>query len=349
MALKLSYETRIGILTVVALLILILGFKFLKGKNVFENSNIFYVLYDNVDQLAEAAPVYIRGFQVGTVTKIELAPKDPTKLRVTLDVKKEMPLPKDTRAVIFNASFMSGRAVRLDFAEYCSGDNCAESKSYLEGEVVGILGSMVSEDEIGSYIQTIGSEVDSLLHRGGGSDSSQMMANIQGSIKNLHRITSQLGGVLESSNAALQHTFSNLASITGNLESNNEKINSAISDLAGLSAQLREAGVDQLIQNTDATVKSAGTALRSFDELAIELKKTSVELDQLLKAMNDEDGSLKRLMTEPELYNNINQATRNLDLLLQDFRLYPRRYLNISVFGKNKGEPYDYPDGDPAK
>src|SRR5690606_28328265 len=195
-----------------------------------------------------------------TVTKIELAPKDPTKLRVTLDVKKEMPLPKDTRAVIFNASFMSGRAVRLDFAEYCSGDNCAESKSYLEGEVVGILGSMVSEDEIGSYIQTIGSEVDSLLHRGGGSDSSQMMANIQGAIKNLHRITSQLGGLLESSNAALQHTFSNLASITGNLESNNEKINSAISDLAGLSAQLREAGVDQLIQNTDATVKSAGAA-----------------------------------------------------------------------------------------
>lgn len=343
---KLSYEIRIGILTVIALLLLVWGFRFLKGRNVFENSNIFYVQYDNVDQLAEAAPVYIRGFQVGTVINIVLDPDDPTKILVTLDVKKEIPLPKDARAVIFNASFMSGRAIRLEFDRYCTGDNCAPSKSYLQGGVVGMIGSMISEDEVSSYISSISGQVDSLWSSSG--DSSQMISNVQNSIRNLDGITQQLNELLTESQRSLSQTFSNLSSITGNIRSNNAQIGEAIQNLAELSGQLKEAGVDQFIQNTDEAMQSAGRTLRSFDELAIELKGTVQELDQLLAAMNQEDGSLNQMMTDPDLYKNIESATRNLDLLLQDFRLHPRRYLNISVFGKNPGDPYMYPEGDPA-
>lgn len=346
--LKLSYETRIGILTVIALVILVFGFRFLKGRNVLEKSNMFYVLYDNVDQLAEAAPVYIRGFQVGTVVKIVLAPEDPTKILVTLDVKKEIPLPVNTKAEIFNASFMSGRAVRLVFDEYCSGENCASSRSYLQGTVVGMLGSMVSEDEISSYMRTIGTQVDSLLGTDM-SDSSAMVGNIQGSIQHLTNITRDLDLLLSESQRSLSKTFENLSSITGNIRSNNTRISEAIDNLAEISRQLKEAGLTEFIQNTDQAMQNAGKTLRSFDELAIEMKSTAAELDELLKAMNQDDGTLKQIMTDPELYRNIESASRNLDLLLQDFRLHPRRYLQISVFGKNPDQPYAYPGGDPAE
>lgn len=343
---KISYEIRIGILTVIAILLLVWGFRFLKGRNVFENSNIFYVQYDDVDQLAEAAPVYIRGFQVGTVIKIKLDPEDPTKILVTIDVKKEIPLPKDTRAVIFNASFMSGRAIRLDFDGYCSGDNCALSKSYLQGEVIGMIGSMVSEAEISSYISSISGQVDSIWGTPGAS--SEMFSNIQSSIRNLDEITNQLNELLLASQESLTQSFSNLSSITGNIRNNNVQIGEAIQNLADLTRQLKEAGLDQFIQNTDVAIQSAGQTLRSFDEVAIGLKGTVQELDQLLEALNKEDGTLNQVLTNPDLYRNIESATQNLDLLLQDFRLHPRRYLNISVFGKNPGDPYMYPEGDPA-
>ena len=347
---KLSYETRIGILAIIATIVLVFGFKFLKGRNVLDSSNIFYVLYDNVDQLAEAAPVYIRGFQVGTVIDIKLAPNDPTKILVAIDIKKELPIPADAKAVIFNASLMSGRAVKLEFERYCTGDDCAKSKSYLEGEVVGMIGSMVSEEEIRDYMQTISDEVDSLLgSTGGREDSVQVFNSIQTSIKNFEVITTQLNELLTTSQISLQQTFSNLSSITGNIRTNNEQISTAIENLSEISEQLSNANLDQFIRNTDNTMQAAGSTLRSFDEMAIELKSAVEELDILLQAFNDEDGSLKQLMTDPEVFENIRSSSRNLDLLLQDFRLHPRRYLNISVFGKNPGDPYIYPDGDPAK
>lgn len=347
---NLSYETRIGILAVIATVVLIFGFKFLKGRNVLDNTKIFYVLYDNVDQLAEAAPVYIRGFQVGTVIDIKLAPDDPTKILVAIDVKKELPIPSDAKAVIFNASLMAGRAIKLEFDRYCSGDDCAQSRTYLEGDVVGMIGSMVSEDEIRGYMHAIGEEVDSLLGSAGNAeDSVQIMTNVQNSIRNLDNITTELNELLTTSQRSLQQTFNNLSSITGNIRSNNEEISEAISNLSTVTEQLSKANLDEFIRNTDETMKSAGSTLRSFDEMAIELKSAVEELDILLQAFNEEDGSLKQLMTDPELFKNISSSARNLDLLLQDFRLHPRRYLNISVFGKNPGDPYVYPDGDPAK
>jgi phospholipid/cholesterol/gamma-HCH transport system substrate-binding protein len=332
------------------LTILIIGFKFLKGRNVFESSKIFYVSYHYVDQLSDAAPVYVNGLQVGTVIDVRLDPEDVKKVLVTLDVKNEIPVPNDAVAAIFSTGIISGKAIRLEFDQYCSGDNCAKSKTYLRGKVVGVLNSMLDENEMTKYLNVIGGKADSLLQKFGGPDSSNIMLNIQYSINNIRKITEQLDQVLHESNAALSQSFDNLAAITGMIRANSSKIDLAIANLADLSGQLKNANIGSVVNNADKTILSANKTIDELTATATQAKASITELNKVIASFNEGDGSLQLLMKDPKLYKNLESTSRNLDLLLQDIRLYPRRYLNISVFGgKKAGEAYEYPDGDPAK
>ena len=78
------------------------------------------------------------------------------------------------------------------------------------------------------------------------------------------------------------------------------------------------------------------------------LQSTVVSLDNIMSRLDNGDGTLGKLMTDKELYSNLNSASRELDLLLQDFRLNPKRYVNVSVFGKKQSE-YAVPEDDPAE
>ncbi|MDH3651763.1 MAG: MlaD family protein, partial [Saprospiraceae bacterium] len=117
-----SREIRIGLLTIVAIAVLIWGYKYLLGQNLLKASNKYYIEYSNIDKLKPSDPVSINGFDVGTVQDIYLKPEDMKTIIVVIDVKSEVKLPPDTEAHLFNNGMMGSKAIRLEYEGVCAAD-----------------------------------------------------------------------------------------------------------------------------------------------------------------------------------------------------------------------------------
>ena len=64
------------------------------------------------------------------------------------------------------------------------------------------------------------------------------------------------------------------------------------------------------------------------------LSEVSNKLNQVISGINNGEGSLGKLAKDEELYNNLNKTSQNINSLILDLKENPKRYINISVFGK---------------
>ena len=110
--LKISKEVKTGILAIVAIFLLIYGYSFLKGSNIFNTSRTFYVLYENVEGLPISAPVTINGFTIGNVKKIDFINNEGT-LIVTFDLNREFQFAKSSTIRIYSTSLIGGKALAI--------------------------------------------------------------------------------------------------------------------------------------------------------------------------------------------------------------------------------------------
>jgi len=128
--------------------------------------------------------------------------------------------------------------------------------------------------------------------------------------------------------------------LVSNLKNNNDKINIIIGNVASFSDKINKTDID-------GTNKQLQSTLTELKNTISQSTNTVAELNKITKAINTGNGSLGKLIYDPQLYINLNRTSKNMDLLLQDFRLNPKRYVNVSVFGK-KQKTYVVPNNDPA-
>lgn len=344
---KISKEIRIGTLAIIAIFLSIWGYKFLLGKNVLKRSNVFYIKYHYVDGLRESNPVQVNGFQVGTVQALDIDENNLDTVIVTIDMRKDIPVPKGTIAKLMAPSPLGTRVIVLEFAGEC----CAQSGDYLQGESYGMVKSILSEDDLSEYMKRlkegIGSIVDTLKSstlEGGTDPLAKTMTDIMASMENLHHITNSLNVILARSSQSLQSSFANLESITGNIEENNVHISGLLSRLDTISRQIQSADLGNNIQALSGNV---GVTLDSLRYMVATVQSTMTSANALLAGINSGEGNLGLLAKDDKVYQDLQHSLHNLDLLLQDFRLNPKRYVNVSVFGK-KQKIYELPENDPA-
>jgi len=337
-----SNETKIGILAVVAIGLVLWGYKFIQGQNFFSSSLLLYAEYENVDQLGSSSPIFVSGFQVGSVRDIYLNPKNLKTVIVEMDINADLPIPKNTIAEVVTSSFLGEKAIKLQFDGPCGDSNpCAESGDYIQGEVKGMLASMIGEpEEIKNYVDIITEGLNNLLDTVG-QEASAEIANVRQTLDNLRATSEELNRLVAvRANRILQ----DVEVITSTVSSKGQEIESIIANMDTLTnelAQLRLAQqVDKTFANTNAAVDNLNATLSSADS-------TVKILNGVLAAVQNGEGTLGRLVQDEELYSNLERTTKNLDLLLQDFRLNPKRYVNVSVFGK-KDKEYKVPEEDPA-
>lgn len=338
-------ETKIGLLAIVTLSILIWGYMFLKGKNILSNSQIFYAEYDYVDLLLPSNPVLLDGFQVGTVIDVYQNPDNIDKLIVEMDIKNGILLPKGTVAEINTTSVMGGKAVVLRFQGTCSGETCHQSGDFLVGQTQGMLNSMVPQDEIKSYLEIvkvgIQDLVDSLSGTAGGEGGQEVqksLEDIQAILTNLRSTTARMDQMLASSAGSIETSLADVAKITNNLADQNARINSILANADTIAGQLANANLDQTVAGANATIDQLQQTLRGVDQAV-------KDLTIILGKVNTSDNTLGLLVNERELYDNLNVTMQNLELLLQDFRLNPKRYTRIL---SKKETPYEKPADDPG-
>jgi phospholipid/cholesterol/gamma-HCH transport system substrate-binding protein len=353
--LKLSNETKIGILAVVALGLAIWGFQFLKGINVLKTSKTYYVRYQNVDQLRPSAPVFINGFQVGMVKDMYVDSEDDRTIIAVLNIDRGVDFPPDTKATIVGLGLMGGRAIELKFDHPCNGDECAQSGTFLQGASQSLVQTLIGDPaQLDEYMARLRigltSIYDSIADPNDPQGFGKTLVALQASLQNIALLSHNLNRMVEANNASLATTTKNLAGISTAINAGNQDITQTLSNLAAISSQLKAARLDSSAIKASVAIDSVTASLSDLRVTLGGAQSAIAKVDTLAQHLVNGEGSAGKLLTDEELYDNLVRTSRHLQLLLQDLRLNPKRYntVKVKVFGKNKTPDYDNPLDDPA-
>jgi phospholipid/cholesterol/gamma-HCH transport system substrate-binding protein len=319
---KISNETKIGALTVVAVTFLILGFNFLKGKSVLKSGFFLYAKYSDLKKLSASNPVFANGFQIGTVYSTTSNPslRD---LIVEIKLSEDYQIPANSLATIETNPL--GSPV-LDIQLGNSTQYLKTGDTLRSTENAGMLGQISNKlGPLSDQITTTLVTLDSLLRNFNTILDPNTRGNLRSVISNLNDATAHITSstislerLLNMQTGALAQSLAHVNEFTGNLAKNNAKIDSTLLYLQTTTKNLSEADVDGLINS---------------------FKHSADSLSSIINSINSTDGSLGALINDKALYNNLNNVTRSLNVLVDDLRVHPKRYVNISVFGKkDKGD-----------
>ena len=343
-----SKEAKIGLLTIIAITALVLGYKFLKGKNVFSTADHYYVEYDQIDRLSKSAGVFINGFQVGIVGEIYQKVDDNRKLEVVLALNNGTMIPKNTIAEIVSTNMMGGKGIYLRFNEPCDKSNCAQDGDRLQGKLKNFMQSMAgSPDDMKAYIDVANEGmrelVDSLKAQfsGTGQGGNEAVDDIKTIITNLKSTTLKLDRMIGQSANKIDALLNNLSLVTSNIAQKNTEINRIIDNVSSISAQIKASNLDNTIKETTETIKSAKASFVKLNTSMDGIDVAVSSLSNVLKKINSKEGTLGLLIHDKKLYDEINKTVIDLDLLVKDIRLHPERYRRIL---SKKKMPYEAPE-----
>ncbi len=310
---KIANETKVGILAVVAIAILILGYSFLRGNDVFSSENTFYATYERVDGLTASKPILVNGYQIGRVSAMELQPDG--QIRTEFKVRRNYGIPSNTVARLASTDLLGGKAVVFelgDSPEYAK--NGDELTPGLQKNIMEQVEPIQKKaEDIAAVLDSVLSSINNTINADFQRDFNRSINSIANSLQNLEGITRQLDGLVVSERSRISHIVANVESITDNLKNNNERIGSVLANLDSITDQVAKA-------NFAETITSANKAMADFQSIT--------------DRINQGQGSIGLLLNDEQLYHNLNQASQNLEELIADMKARPGRYVHFSVFGK---------------
>jgi phospholipid/cholesterol/gamma-HCH transport system substrate-binding protein len=313
---KISNETKVGILTIVALVFLILGFNFLKGNNVFSKNKRLYAVFTDIGALDKSNAVKIRGLQVGSVYDIDATNKNLDGIVITINWTKDINIPVNSSASIV-ASLVGSPYIDIEMGN---------SKQFLKNKDTlvtrinnGVFGDLTSQ--VTPTLSKARTAIDSLTVVLGSVNKlfdPSTKNNIQGIVANLLISSANLQKLLNTETGLLAKTIGNLSEVSGNLKTNNDTINSILHNVNSTTQQFAALNFKQTMDSVQASVN---------------------QLNAILYKVNHNNGTLGLLMNDRKLYDNLRNTALGLEILVDDIKVHPKRYVNISVFGKkDKGD-----------
>ncbi len=348
-------EIKVGILAIAAIIIFILGFKFLSGSNVLSDVTVVQAEYQNVALLSKSTPVIKNGFQIGVVRDIELKENNPGIIVVTFEIDGDIKFPKSAIFEITPNGMMGDKVVNLLYDSICTAD-CANDGDILPGSTKSLISSMIGEpDDIKKYASVMKNElgqtwnqIDKELSNPQSENAlAQTIMKLQQVAHNLSIMTIQMNKTLAQTAPGLAGTMNNFEKISANINANNQAITQLINNAATLTEQMKGGDLQKTLDNTNSTLSKSG---ETMDELKKTLKGTQeslAKMNGLLGNVEQGEGNIGKLATDEKLYDNVTELSKNLSLLMQDLRLNPKRYINVSVFGKKQID-FTLPKDDPA-
>ena len=310
-----SNELKVGFLALLAFLILYFGFNFLKGNDVFSTARVYYVEYDNVDGLMVSNQVMVNGIEVGKVKKVEIQPSKANKILVTLRLSQDIVIPDKTVAVLSDWALLGGKIIRLRLE---GKGNLAED-SFLKGETeVGVTALLkeraipvianadsllVSFRQISNKFDHTGTYLNTLLKT-----SNETVSNINGSVN----------GIVADNKANIAQISSNMKTLSTDLIETEKQLRPLLTKFNTVADSLNALKIGKTLNEVDATV---------------------VSLKKIVQGLERGEGTAGKLIKNDSLYLGLNKTIVDLDKLLLDFRLQPKRYIGISVFGKKNTPP----------
>ena len=291
-------EVKIALVAIVGIVILFVGMQFLKGLSLFSSNNTYYVKFDNVSGLSVSSPIYANGYKVGVVERIDYDYANPNQIVAAIGLDKKLSLPRGTRAEI-SSDLLGNVKLELVF-----GDNPSDKLS-------------------------VGDTIMGGMQQGVMSQAAAMVPQVQQLLPHLDSILVHVDTLL--TDPSLQNTLHNTDQLTASLTE-------TARDLHQLTAALNQQ-LPGMMNKASGVLDNTRHLTAKLDSLDIEqslqrVNQILANVQQLTATLNSDQGTLGLLMRDPELYQNLNATMHDLDALLTDFKEHPKRYINVSVFGK---------------
>ena len=303
-------EIRTGIVVVLTIIVLIFGINFLKGLNIFEKGLNLHATYHSIDGLQKGSPVKLKGFEIGTVTKIIL--HDLNYLLVSVKIYEDLEIPKNSKLKIVNQDFMGTKGITLLLG---SSENIAINNDTLISEVENSLQQEVNKQIIPlkNKAEALISSVDSLMLIFTSVMNIDARKNLANSFKNLDETFFRMSETMQELNKLvvlnkknISNSIKNFESITENFSENNESIENILKKISSISDSVSTKDISEIIKN----------------------------LNNISNKISDGQGNLGLLNSDDQLYRNIEKTTKDISILVEEIKKNPKKYFNFSVLGK---------------
>lgn len=325
---KISNETKVGILAAFALVVLILGFTFLKGKNIFSSQVRIFAKYEDADGLNKSNPVMLHGLQVGAVDEIMLINEGEKKILVKFHVANDVKIPVNSIARIVSSDLLGSKAI-----EILPGDATAFIKD--EGTITGNIELSLTESiskvvaPVQQKVENLIGSVDTVVTALNAIFNEDTRVNLRGSfqsiraaVRNIETTTGYVDSLTRQETRRIQLVLANMESITRNLQENNTVITRSLQNFAAITDSIRAGNLKKTI---------------------IETNQAMADFNKIIAKINSGQGSIGLLVNDNKLYENLNAASKNLDKLVLDLKANPSRYVNFSIidFGTKKKKKHN--------
>ena len=303
-------ELKIGFVAIVSMIILVFGINYLKGLNVFKSSKYFYAKYENIGGLKVGSFVLVNGFQVGSVSNIELLTDDNQNLLVTVNINKDMLIPINTICKIVNQDLMGTKGINLILGNDTIFANIGDTlisgmESSLQDEVnAQILPLKIKTEELIGSVDSVMMIITAILNK-------DTRENLKNSLASLDKTFELMSQTMIQINQVVDHNDESISNIIKNLEANNNNITKVLENFSNISEGIAKSNINNLLNS----------------------------LDHISNKINKSEGSLGMLIHDEDLYINLKNSSKELENLINDIKENPKRYVRFSILGgKSKSQ-----------
>ena len=328
---RVSNETKVGALTVIAVTLIILGFNFLRGKTIFKSGNFIYAKYADTKGLIVSNPVFVNGYQVGSVFEIENQKDNLAQIIVAVKLNEPYKIPDNSVATIQdNPLGISSISIVLgnstNFFKHGDTIKTAPAASLL-GDFVNTLSPLGEKTNNAiTSLDKVLNNINAVLNDNNKDKLQSILENLAVTTKSLSTSVAAIEVMLQKQNGSIAQTFDNVNNFTKNLNENNQKLNNIISNLDNASQAVKDADLNKTIKTIQLAVANLNISLQN---------------------LNSGTGTAAKLMNDSSFYNELQGTLKSINTLVDDIKVHPKRYINVSVFGKkDKSTPLTKPLAD---
>ncbi len=304
---KFTKEIKVGFLAVLGIMMSVFSYNYLKGINLFDKNRKFIVKYEKVDGLSVSNPVTMNGFKIGKVQKINFNSKNTRELLVDIIIDNDVIFPKTSLAELYETGLIGGKAIAI-IPDYKNDSTIAIDGDYLKGVIKPGLTELVNQilPQVQLQIEAVMKNAEIVLQNINTLFDDETKKELKSSIEDFSNLTS-----------SLSETSDEISKLIAN---NSENLTNSLSDF----------------RSASNNIKSITDSLNSDDIKSITINLNSLvnNLNSITTSLKNSEGTAGKLINDKSIYDNLENATNQLNRLIEDIKLNPSRYINFSVFGK---------------
>jgi phospholipid/cholesterol/gamma-HCH transport system substrate-binding protein len=304
---NLTKEFKVGLFALIGGIILYLGFNYLKGADLFSSTRRYFVIYDRIDGLTVSNAVMLNGMNVGRVEKIRMLTERNNQLLVTLEINENVALGDSSKAVLTDSDLLGGKTIDIEVGK--SSNRLSAEDTLIAGKVQGITD--ILQQKAVPVLDNLDSTAVALY---------QIMREFEGTatilkstLQNFEQSSSTVNTMMRENRSSVKQITANFSKLSSSLVETEKSLKPIIGKMDRFADTLNQMQLAKAVDNAN---------------------KSMQELNAMMTKINRGEGSLGKLVNNDSLYNNLNSTSHSLDLLLKDVKENPRRYINVSVFGR---------------